>query len=206
MYAKQKTEYPDKKVYNKNYGLPYRLLRIVCIPGIAYYITGLILANYYHILIPGAGFFITAWFIGIWITASIIGIPLSFIIAHMSFKRFKNDYLIFTEKNFIWHRHELTHKLGDETIERINEYTVLEISNKSSETKGYFKIKGVIEQTGIRNNKRLKPVKINRITIPKVFSNMENIYKYPLIEEQVLQKSCETETLKHIKKRKEKQT
>lgn len=177
---------PDKKVYNKNYGFPYRVVRWCCIPGIAYYILGLILARAFHILIPGADHAVTAWILGIWITASVVGIPASFIVAHMSFKRLKNDYLIFKKNSFLWHRHTLREKVGDELIERDDDYTVLEISNKSAETKGYFKISGMIEHVGIRNGKRLKPLKVTRITIPKAFTNMDQIYKYPFVEDQVI--------------------
>ena len=178
---------PDKKIYNKNYGFPYRVVRWCCIPGIAYYILGLILANAFHILIPGAGNVVTAWIIGIWITGSIAGIPATFIVAHMSFKRLKNDYLIFKRNSFVWHRQMLRERLGDELIERDDDYTVLEMSNKSSETKGYFKISGNIEHVGIRNGKRLKPLKVSRITIPKAFTNMDEIKKYPFVEEQLIQ-------------------
>ena len=186
---------PDKKVYNKNYGFPYRVVRWCCIPGIAYYILGLILARGFHILIPGAGHVATAWILGVWITGSIVGIPATFIVAYMSFKRLKNDYLLFKRNSFVWHRQMLREKVGDELIERDDDYTVLEMSNKSSETKGYFKINGMIEHVGIRNGKRLKPLKVTRITIPKAFTNMDQIYKYPFVEEQVIQHRMREEAI-----------
>lgn len=187
---------PDKKVFNKNYGFPYRVVRWCCIPGIAYYILGLILARGFHILIPGAGNMITAWIIGVWITGSIVGIPATFIVAYMSFKRIKDDYLIFKRNSFMWHRHMLNERVGDEVITRDDDYTVLEMSNRSSETKGYFKINGIIEHVGIRNGKRLKPLKVSRITIPKAFTNMDEIRRYPFVEEQVLQHRMREEALR----------
>ena len=190
---------PDKKVYNKNYGFPYRIVRWCCIPGIAYYILGLILARGFHILIPGAGNAITAWILGIWITASVAGIPISYLIAHISFKRIKNDYLIFKRNSFLWHRQMLRERVGDELVERDDDYTVFEISNKSSETKGYFKISGNIEHVGIRNGKRLKPLKVTRITIPKAFTHMDEIRKYPFVEDTVIQHRM----MEEMKRRKE---
>ena len=194
---------PDKKVYNKNYGFPYRVVRWCCIPGIAYYILGLILARGFHILIPGAGFAVTAWILGVWITGSIAGIPLSYLVAHMSFKKLKNDYLIFKRSSFMWHRQMIREKVGDEMIERDDDYTVFEMSNRSSETKGYFKIHGNIEHVGIRNGKRLKPLKVSRITIPKAFTNMEKIHDYPFVEDQVIQhRMAEEARLKREEKKK----
>ena len=176
---------PDKKVYNKNYGFPYRVIRWCCIPGIVYYIIGLILSRAFDILIPGVSNEITAWIIGVWITGSIVGIPASYIVAHISFKRIKNDYLVFKKNSFLWHKESIREKVKDEDIHRDDEYTVLEISNKSQETRGYFKIHGIIEHVGIRSGKRLKPMKVTRITIPKAFTHMDEIYKYPIVEEQV---------------------
>lgn len=184
---------PDKKVYNANYGFPYRVVRWCCIPGIAYYILGLILARGFHVLIPGAGNVVTSWLLGVWITGSIVGIPATFIVAHMSFKRLKNDYLIFKKNTFLWHRQMLREKVGDEIIQRDDDYTVMEMSNKSSETRGYFKISGNIEHVGIRNGKRLKPLKVSRITIPKAFTHLDEIYKYPFIEEQMIQHKLKEE-------------
>lgn len=196
---------PDKKVYNKNYGFPYRVVRWCCIPGIAYYILGLILARAFHILIPGAGNVVTAWILGVWITGSVAGIPLSYIVAHISFKRLKNDYIVFKKHSFLWHRQMLREKVGDELIQRDDDYTVLEISNKSSETKGYFKISGNIEHVGIRNGKRLKPLKVSRITIPKAFTHMDEIYKYPFVEETVIQhRMMEAARLKKEQKKRQK--
>ena len=176
---------PDKKVYNKNYGFPYRVVRWCCIPGIVYYILGLILARGFHILIAGAGNPVSAWIIGIWITGSIVGIPASFLVAYISFRRLKNDYLIFKKNSFLLHKESIREKVGDEEIHRDDEYTVLEISNKSEETKGYFKIHGVIEHVGIRNGKRMKPTQVTRVTIPKAFTHLDEIYRYPIVEEQV---------------------
>ncbi len=193
---------PDKKIYNKNYGFPYRVVRWCCIPGIAYYILGLILARGFNILIPGAGNVVTAWILGVWITGSVVGIPASFVVAHMSFKKLKNDYLVFKRNSFMWHRQNLREKVGNELIERDDDYTVFEISNKSSETKGYFKINGIIEHVGIRNGKRLKPLKVTRITIPKAFTHMDEIYKYPFVEETVLQHKMQEEARKKLKEKK----
>ena len=79
----------------------------------------------------------------------------------------------------------------NEMITKCEEYTVLELSNKSEETKGYFKIRGVIEKVEIRNGKRLKPLKVGRITIPRAFTNLSEIYKYPFIEDIMVAKDRE---------------
>ena len=73
----------------------------------------------------------------------------------------------------MWHKNFLHEKLGDELITKDEEYKVVELSGKSQETRGYFKIRGVIEKTEIRNGKRLKPE----------ISHMDEIYKYPVAEE-----------------------
>ena len=183
---------PDKEVYNREYGAPYRMVRWACIPGIAYYILGIILFNTAGIIIPGAGNVITGWILSAWATASFAGIPISYWIAYISFKKLKNDYLIFRERTFMWHKDVLREKLSDnEMITKSEEYTVLELSNKSEETKGYFKIRGVIEKVEIRNGKRLKPLKVGRITIPRAFTNLSEIYRYPFIEDIIVTKDRE---------------
>ena len=92
----------------------------------------------------------------------------------------------------MWHKDVLREKLSDnEMITKSEEYTVLEFSNKSEETKGYFKIRGVIEKVEIRNGKRLKPLKVGRITIPRAFTNLSEIYRYPFIEDIIVTKDRE---------------
>ena len=189
---------PDKEVYNREYGAPYRMVRWACIPGIAYYILGIILFRAGGIVIPGAGNAITGWIVSAWATASFAGIPISFWIAHISFKKLKNDYLVFRDRTFMWHKDVLREKLSEnEMITKCEEYTVLELSNKSEETKGYFKIRGVIEKVEIRNGKRLKPLKVGRITIPRAFTNLSEIYKYPFIEDIMVAKDRENK--RHLK-------
>lgn len=181
--AKEIKGEPDKDYYMKNYGKPYRIMRLCCIPGIAYYVIGIILFRTAGIVIPGVGNILTGWLVSVWATGSIAGIPVLYFAQHHSFSRLKNDYMIFKKNFFMWHKSILNEKLGDEVITKDEEYKVLELSCKSQETRGYFKIKGVIEKTEIRNGKRLKPETMANISIPKAFSHMDEIYKYPIAEQ-----------------------
>ena len=174
---------PDKEYYKQNYGKPYRIMRWCCVPGIVYYIVGIILFRTAGIVIPGAGNLMTGWLVSVWATGSIAGIPILFFVQHHSFSRLKKDYMIFSKNYFLWHKNFLHEKLGDELITKDEEYKVVELSGKSQETRGYFKIRGVIEKTEIRNGKRLKPEIMSNISIPKAFSHMDEIYKYPVAEE-----------------------
>ncbi len=181
--AKEIKGYPDKEYYKKNYGKPYHIMRLCCIPGIVYYVLGIILYQTVGFLLPGIGNIFTGWIISVWVTGSIAGIPILFFVQHHSFSRIKNDYMLFGKNFFLWHKQLLNEKLGDEIITKDEEYKVIELSCKSEETRGYFKIRGIIEKTEIRNGKRCKPETMVNISIPKVFSHMDEIYRYPIAEQ-----------------------
>lgn len=166
---------PDWGVYKRNYGSPYSFIRKVSIVGIAYYIFALILSlngiewTYGHSAIK--------WVVEVVCTACIIGLPFSFIMPIISFKRFSHNHVLFEPEQITYFKSQVKGNTPEGYLESHEEYIIKRI-RLLTEMVGYFRVKGVVERYTVVNGKRSKKQLFKTCIIPKAFTNLELVEKY----------------------------
>lgn len=164
----------DKKIFNHGYGLIYSLVQYIFAPGFLFIIF-IVLSSPVNgsITIPD----MLVPFIAIYLMASFVSFPLATILK-IGYKRliigstvsYSNEILIYNK---------LADKLWT-AVGHVEEYHLFTVSQIKSVamTKRYFIITGEIEKTVINNNRKLSSVKVDRVKIPKAYTNMDFLLQY----------------------------